>query len=235
MTTSAFGKPSRSKDTARRALLVLCLSIASSVNAAQAASPKVEKALDQPSIRASDVEYASEPWARGVKRLLIESGVSGGIVEDERALEKRPEKRSAKDARLSGKEVLDRLTAQNAGYKWEAAGESLNVLPRDLDRGPLKVLNVRVKHFSTTARSATVAILTMLEEQKFPIHSEFKYMLGGIKPKNVPPKREFLCEDKTVLECMNQFASEDGSLFWHLYFHRRAKGYVISSSDEKEK
>lgn len=234
MTTRAFGKQSKSQGPVRLALLVLNVFIASRFGAAQASSPKVEKALSQPLISASEVEGAAEPWERCIKRLLVGAGVSGGIVEDERALEKRPEKPSPKGARLSGKKVLDRLTEQNAAYKWEVAGESINVLPRDLGKEPLMVLNARVDHFSTRARSATVAIRALLKAQKFPVRVDSRYLLGGIKPKNIPQEREFSCDDKTVMECMNDFTSQDGTLFWHLYFHWRMKAYVLTS-DEKER
>lgn len=234
MTTTAFGKLCKSGCPVQLALVALSISLTSNVNAAQSSSPKVEKTLGQPSIAASEVEGAAEPWEHGIKSLLVGAGVSGGIVENERALEKRPEKPSPKGARLSGKEVLDRLTAQNAGYKWEAVGESLNIVPRDLEAGPLKVLNERVSHFSTRARSAAVASRALLQAQKFPVRSDSRYLFGGIKPKNIPPQRKFSCGGKTVMECMNDFAFQDGTLFWHLYFHGRMKAYVLTS-DEKER
>lgn len=235
MMTSDFGKPFKSGWIVPLALIGLSVLVTSSINAAQAASPKVEKALSHPSIRASEVEGAAEPWERGVKRLIVEAGVSGGVLEDEQSLEKRPEKPSPKGARLSGKEILDRLTAENAGYKWQATGESLNVLPRDLDMEPLKSLTSRVSHYSTRARFATVAIQNLLKERKFPVRPEAKYMMGGIKPKSVPEEREFSCDDKTVIECMNSFVDTDGTRFWHLYFHSRTKSYVISTAGDKEK
>lgn len=234
MPTCAIGMQSKSPGPARLALLVINVLIASTFSAAQTAFPKVGKALSQSSISASEVEDAAEPWERGIKRLLVGAGVSGGIVEDERALEKRPEKTSPKGARLSGQEVLDRLTTQNAAYKWEVAGESLNVLPRDLGKEPLRVLNTRVDHFATRARSATVAIRALLNARKFSVRPDSRYLLGGIKPKSMPPEREFLCDGKTVMACMNDFASQDGTFFWHLYFHERVKAYVLTS-DEKER
>jgi len=194
----------------------------------------LEEKLTRTSILSADVVSSTVPWQRHVKQFLLDSRISGGIIENQNPLEKKSVKGSLRGARVSGKQLLDGLSSQNPKYKWKVTGESVNVLPQDISGQPLNLLNERVLHFSVKARFATVAIYQLLMAQQFPVCPEMKYTFGGIKPRNVPNEREFSCVNKTILECMNSFAAEDRSLFWYLYFDKQRKAYIISISDVKE-
>lgn len=197
-----------------------------------------EKALDAvlatPSVVADELKKADTSWARHIKLMTAESGITGGILESEKPLKKKSDAFRERRGKVSGKEVLDTLVAQNREYKWQAADKAVNVVPQDMTKEPLSLLGRRVERFSIRARYATVAIQALLKKEKFPARSETKHMLGGIRPRSVPDEREFLCESKTVLECMNAFAAQDGSRFWHIYFQKRLESYVVGPSDERE-
>lgn len=214
---------------------VFLLSVAPAFAAATPApGDKSGKALAEPFIQAEEVEKAGEPWERHVKRLIIESKISGGIVENETPLQKRPEKSKTKRPKFSGREMLDVLASQNRGYKWQTTAGTINVIPLDIAKGSLSPLEKPAARFSLRARHATVAIQALLKREKIPVQFETRNILGGIRPKTIPEERDFTCEAKAVLQCMNEFAAQDGTLFWHLYFHKRLQSYVISSSDDKE-
>lgn len=212
------------------AFSLVCLLGGSVFAAAPNKGKKLDDLLVEKSIKAETFANTGESWEKGFKEWASSAGATAGIIQTKERLQKKAGTRTGKEP-ASPKELLDEISAQNPAYKWAQVRGSVNVLPKDMSKGPLVVLSKPVRGFKVKERNATAAIFKLLRQNKFPVRSGSKHALGGPKPKTIPEPKDFTCDDMTVLDCVNELAKSGGQDFWQLS-QDNDDGFTLTNSAE---
>jgi len=192
----------------------------------------------------SSVAYSDElPWELVLNHWSQEKNIPLGIITDGGRLGSGTRRFSAESVRkaygmagsrhgahhhiVTPKQLLNAIVAENSDYEWKSVRGVINILPKNMGKKYLLPLNRPIATFKAHSYSFVEALRLLFKQEKLPVQVSSS-VSGSINTFRATTPTDYICENVTILECINIIAKQNHS-FWQLTYRQDRKTFFMNS------
>lgn len=131
---------------------------------------------------------------------------------------------------IASRAMFDLVCDENPDYQWRVVRGVINIVPRQMDKDYLRPLNTMVVGFKMREFSFRSALNGLFRQANMPLQAS-GVVTGSLSHFRSPTPIDFVCDNVTVLECINILATQSKHSWQIAYRHDIQSFYIDSSGD----